>query len=406
MDSSPAALTQEPLSSANAVGRIPATIGYYAAYIPVGLAGAALGPTLARLAEQTQTSLGEISILFTTLWLGYLVGSFQGGRLYDRLPGHAVLGSALLLMGIMLALAPTVSALWLLAGVMLMLGVAEGAVDVGCNILLVWVHGERVGPFMQALHLFWGIGAFLSPMLIAQLVLISGGITWAYWTLALLAVPVAAWLYRLPSPAAPAESERAATGPVNRMLVSLIVMFLFLYVGMESSLGGWLFTYAMSRDVIGETAAAFLTSAFWGAFTAGRALAIPVSSRVRPVTMLFVDLLGCLASVGVLLQWPDSEVAIWLGVIGLGLSMASIFATTMLLAERHLAITGLVTGWFFVGGSLGSMVMPWLIGQLIEPIGPRATMLATVIDLVVAVGVLAVLILYVRRNSRSETGSM
>lgn len=406
MDSSPTAPSTRSTSSGSAVGRIPTTAAYFVSYIALGLAAAALGPTLARLAEQTHTSLGEISIVFTTYWLGYLLGSFQGGRLYDRLPGHVVLGSALLLMGVMLALAPAVSALWLLAGVMLVLGVAEGALDVGCNILLVWVHGERVGPFMQALHLFWGIGAFLSPMLIGQLVLASGGIAWAYWTLALVAIPVAVWLYRLPSPADPAESEHVTGGPLNGLLVTLIVMFLFLYVGMESSLSGWLPTYAASRAVIGETMAAFLTSGFWGAFTVGRALAIPFASRVRPRTILFIDLIGCLVGVGMLLQWPNSAEAIWVGVLGLGLSMGSIFATTMLLAERYMAITGQVTGWFFVGGSLGSMLLPWMIGQLIEPIGPRATMITVVIGLIVALLVLGVMVLNAppeRRRRESKT---
>jgi MFS family permease len=43
-------------------------------------------------------------------------------------------------------------------------------------------------------------------------------------------------------------------------------------------------------------------------------------------------------------------------------------------AERQLTITGRITGWFFVGGSLGNMSIPWLIGQLFEPWGPRITM--------------------------------
>ena len=48
------------------------------------------------------------------------------------------------------------------------MGVAEGALDVGGNTLLIWVHRHKVGPFMNGLHFFFGAGAFLSPIIIAQ----------------------------------------------------------------------------------------------------------------------------------------------------------------------------------------------------------------------------------------------
>ena len=37
--------------------RIPKTIGYYAAFVALGMVGASLGPTLPGLAEHTQTQL-------------------------------------------------------------------------------------------------------------------------------------------------------------------------------------------------------------------------------------------------------------------------------------------------------------------------------------------------------------
>ena len=59
----------------------PRTIGYFAAFVAIGLETAALGPTLPGLAEQTNTQLDAISILFPAHSLGYMFGSFFGGRL-------------------------------------------------------------------------------------------------------------------------------------------------------------------------------------------------------------------------------------------------------------------------------------------------------------------------------------
>lgn len=393
--------------------RLSRTAGYYAAFIALGLATAALGPTLPFLAEHTQTHLSEISSLFTAHALGYLIGSFQGGRLYDRVPGHPLMAAALIIMALMLAMIPVLPLLLLLALAVFFLGMAGGALDVGGNTLLVWVYGRDVGPPMNGLHFFFGVGAFLCPIIVAQAVLLSGDITWAYWTLACLLLPVPIWLLRLSSPVAQADSAdvpaahiqgaEPRSGTHERVLLALLVLLFFLYVGAEASFGGWIFTYASATDLISETAAAYVTSAFWGMLTLGRLLGIPVAAWFRPRWILAGDFLGCLASVGVLLLWPNSALALWLGALGMGLFMATIFPTAMSLAERRMPITGQTTGWFFVGASVGAMILPWLIGQLFESIGPWSAMVAIAVDLAMALGVLGALILYSSRSRRTPS---
>ncbi len=181
--------------------RLAQTAVYYIAFVALGLASASLGPTLGGLAEHTRTRLNEISFLFMARSLGYLAGSFVGGRVYDRWPGHMIMAGILVAMAVVLALAPMMPLLWLLTAVLLVLGMGEGALDVGGNILLMWVHRSEVGPFMNGLHFAWGLGASLSPIIVAQAVLRTGDITWAYWTLAVLMLPVIIGLLRLPSPA-------------------------------------------------------------------------------------------------------------------------------------------------------------------------------------------------------------
>ena len=193
------------------------------------------------------------------------------------------------------------------------------------------------------------------------------------------------WLWRLPSPTVQAASERVSSGKVNYALVALSAVLLFLYVGAEMGFGGWIFTYAVGLGLTDEAMAAYLTSGFWGAYTVARLLSIPIAARFSARSILLVDLVGCLISIGVILLWPASLAAIWVGALGVGASMASIFPTVISLGERHTTMTGQVMGWFFLGASVGGMVLPWLMGQLFEPVGPRVTMLAIAVDLVLAV---------------------
>ena len=373
--------------------KISKTVGYYAGFVILGLVIASLGPTLSGLSEQTQSQLSQISYLFIARSFGYLLGSLYGGRLYDRVAGHKVLVGMLVVIAAMAFLVPMIPLLWLLVVVMLLMGIGEGGLDVGCNTLLIWLYRDNVGPYMNGLHFFFGVGAFVAPLIIAWAVLVSGDIAWGYWILALLILPVAIWVLRLPSPNPPTETEKSRAGGVNYLLVSLVAAFLFLYVGAEVGYGGWIFTFAVQQlNLSGVAAAAYLTSAFWGALTLGRLLSIPIATRLRPRTILLADLVGCLASIAVLLLWSESIIAIWIGTLGLGLFLASIFPTTLTLAERRMTITGRVTGWFFVGVGAGAMTIPWLIGQLFESAGPQVLLFILVVDLLLALGLYFVLI--------------
>lgn len=364
--------------------KVSKTVAYYASFMALGLGLASLGPTLPGLAEHTRTDLSQISYLFTANSIGYLLGSLLGGRSYDRLPGHPVMAVALMTMTLMMVLAPLISLLWVLTGVLLGLGFAQGTLDVGGNTLLVWVHRHRVGPFMNGLHFFFGVGAFLSPIIIARAVSISGDITWAYWALALLMLPIAIWLPFLPSPGIQTTSKEGFVSQTNHLLVALVALFFFLHVGAEISYGGWIFTYAVTLKLTNKTIAAYLTSAFWGSLTLGRLVAIPITARFKPWSVLLGDVIGCLASGAVILLWPNSLTAVGVGTVGMGLSVASLFPTSLAFAARRMRITGRVTGWFLVGGSVGGMSLPWLIGQLFESFGPRIMILLVMIDLVLA----------------------
>jgi FHS family Na+ dependent glucose MFS transporter 1 len=377
------------------------TAGYYAAYIALGMVAASLGPTLPGLAEHTHSNLGAIGFLFTARSLGYSVGSFSGGRIYDRLAGHWVLSGALLLMAAMLSLAPLAALLWLLTLIMLVLGLGEGALDVGGNTLLVWLYRRDVAPFMNAMHFFFGAGAFLAPILIAQAIQRSGDITWAYWILAMLVAPIALWLVRIPSPRAPSIASQDSNGQVRPLLVFLVSAFFFLYVAAEASFGGWIFTYARSARFGGEafsvTTAAYLTSTFWGALTLGRLLSIPLAARLRPSVLLFSGLLGSLISLVAILMWPASRLALWAATFALGVFMASIFPTTFAFAERRMPISGRVTGLFFVGVGTGAMTVPWLVGQMFETVGPPALPYILSLDLLLGLAVLAALLVSSKR---------
>jgi FHS family Na+ dependent glucose MFS transporter 1 len=350
------------------------TAAYYLAFILLGLTIAAEGPTLLKLAEHTSSALDEISSIFLFGSLGYLLGSYFGGRLYDRVPGHRFMSGVLICLGIMVALVPIASARWTLFAIVLILGLFKGGLDVGCNTLLLWVHNETVGPFMNGLHAFFGVGAFIAPLIVAQVLSVTGDIYWVYWIFAIAAFPLAVWIWNLPSPASRAVPAHHETAPFPILPVLIMVLCFVLYVGGESGYGAWIYTYAFTLRFGTEVTAAYLTSAFWGSFTVGRLFGIWVSTKARPITILALDFAGCIASVGLILLFQDSAPILWIGTVLFGISQASIFPTFLTLAEERMHITGTIAGLFLVGAGAGGMILPWLIGQAFVHVSANAMM--------------------------------
>ncbi|MFC1878537.1 MFS transporter [Chloroflexota bacterium] len=384
--------------------RTKSTYAYYLAFIGLGLVTAVLGPALPALAELTQTSFSQISLLFTARALGYLLGSLIGGRLIDRLAGHRVMAAALVGLGVTLLLTPNNSLLWVLSVVIGFTGLFQGIVDVGGNTLIVWVHGDQVGPYMNGLHMFYGIGTFLAPIIIAQAALVSGSVAWGFWTIAVIVGLSAAQLFFIPSRPIPEVKPDDYSKRTNLYIVFLAATFLFCYSSMANIFGGWIYSYVVSLKLASETQAAYLTSTFWGVFTLGRLISIPIAFRSKPGAILLADLLGCTLSLGLILSSPTSITLIWIGSAGLGLSAASLFPTTVTLVKQRTEITGKVSSRFVLGSALGAMIPPWLVGQLFESIGPQIVILSVLVPLLVAFPVFAAL--YYQTKPREKLQSL
>jgi len=381
---------------------LPRALVYYASYVVLGLSLSVLGPTLLSLADQTGSTLGQIGIIFSANSLGVIAGSLLGGWIYDRQKGHPTFAAALLLMAVLLFGIPLISSRWILVAAMLVLGVAAGVVDVGGNTLIVWLFGKAVGPYMNALHLFFGVGALLAPILADRVVVATNGIRWVYWILALLALPILVWVLRTPSPSRAPEPDRdkpAGTRSLQgySLLVVMVSLFFFLHTGTELSYGGWIFSYAVALQIGPDSIARLLNSAYWGGFTLGRVISIPLALKLRPQTMLLLDLIGAISSLGVIALLPGWPPAIWIGTVGLGLSIASLFPTSLNFAEQHMPISGRVTSYFLVGANAGAMVLPWVIGRLFESVGPQAMMWMLGSVVVIALVILLVIMGYSRR---------
>ena len=394
-------ITSEKISQPDAErNRLIQTICCYAAFIAIGLAAGLLGPTLVGLAKQTDSSFAEIGFVFTVHSLGYVVGSTFFGKFYDRVAGHRILALMIVMLSAALLLIPISHQLWMLLCAVFLLGTAEGTGQVGVNTLLLWLYHQKSTAFLNGAHFFFGVGALTSPIIVAQFLINGYDFAAAYRFVAFLILPVILLFLLVPSPGLMTGEKKEENQPVNYGLVTLVALFYFLYLGAEISFGGWISTFATSLKLGDEVSSAYLASAFWSALTFGRLIAVPLSLKLKPRTLLIGDLVLALIGFAIIGFSGNSYSATLAGTIVIGASFASIYPTMFSFAGNRLNVSGRVAGFFVMGGSFGSMLFPFLAGLMFERSGAKSLIVLNSVMVISALAVLFVVLGAFPKNVR------
>jgi fucose permease len=244
---------------------------------------------------------------------------------------------------------------------------------------------------MNGLHAFYGIGTTTAPLIAAAVLSRSGALGSIYSALAILILPIGLLVLFFPSPTHLQAKQQTEDRPAAPRVILLTALLFFAFTGAELGFAGWIYTFTTYQSYANPTLAASVNAVFWGAITAGRLISIPLAVKLRPSQILWINIGGALISLLVVIFFSSNEALLWLGTIGTGLFMASTFPTLLNDAQGRMHISGKITSIFFVGSSLGSMALPWLMGQLITPFGASATMIAVFCSMLLTAGTFYIL---------------
>ena len=188
----------------------------------------------------------------------------------------------------------------------------------------------------------------------------------------------------------------------------LLFLFLLLYVGLEVAIGGLIFSFSFKHGILkSKSLAAYLTSTFWGSFCVGRFLSIPLSVYVRAYRILLIDLLGCIIGSSILVFLaPNVHAWLWVGTSMLGLCMAAVFPSTLSWADTFMHISGKTASALVVGASLGEMTIPFAIGSLMERKGAAIFLDSVFVVIILAVIVFALTSCLARRQRKEQTDDL
>ena len=103
-----------------------------------------------------------------------------------------------------------------------------------------------------------------------------------------------------------------------------MMLLFFIYVGVEGGFSGWIFTYATKLGIVDDTAAAYITSIFWGALTFGRLISMLIAKRIKPSKLLLGNFIFAILFLGLIILSPINQTVLWIVSAGLGMALSSV----------------------------------------------------------------------------------
>lgn len=288
---------------------------------------------------------------------------------------------------------------WFLALAFFLTGLARGATSNFCNTA---INGLAPGQawLINGLHAMFAIGAFTFPILLTVLTN-AGAENWIYAAYFMLVMGILSWILYFMNPVdndkvSKKESGKTDLGFFREPLFYICVLTLFFYLCAEQGVIGWMITYFKDTNLLPESMSQITASVLWVMILAGRLLTAYLSTKVPKEKLLLTMGFG-LVGFFFLLLFSRSTPLIILGIMGFGFSMAGIYPTTVSFTGLIIEKYPMAWSYILTLASLGSILMPSIIGKIAETAGIYYGMSSIVAVVMIDLVFIIVLYRYIRK---------
>ena len=378
------------MTLSNRLPRVPAPFrslygGLLAISLLFGANFTAMGAVLPQMIRSFDWSYTAAATVLAAGSFGYFGATFASGFVVRRIGLRVTAVVGLVLIAGALALfgaTPSLPANVLLHG---LVGVGSGCVEVVINYGAVRMERDGRSQLMNLLHAAFSVGGMLGPLAAARLLDIDAPWQTVFRIIAAGTALAAIWLALLPfhrldesPPPTRRSGERSANAvrpaklPFDHVLVALCVALLFIYVGAEVGVSGWIGEYFVS--VLGRSPAqgANLVTLFWGGILAGRLL-LAFCYTGRQSALAILALAGVAAGGLIVAVAAGGPIAAAAGFVAAGFGFSSIYPLVMSIVGSYVPARGqsMVVGFASSGGGIGSLVFPFLVAAVAQHTGIR-----------------------------------
>lgn len=347
----------------------------YLAFLLSGTAAIGSGIIVSVLQERYGIAYDQVGTLLSIFSIGNMLAAFLAGVL----PGKIGVRSSVLTLSFGYFLGYGLMGLSgqyaLLIFDFFLIGLAKGTALNRCSVL-VGYGAEGRASRMNLMHACYAFGALICPFLLSYVWKIDAALPIYLQAVVGLMMWLVFLIGRLPETEAQGKRQGRDFSFLKSRHFWLIAAILFCQNAAETSVIGWMVTYFKDTGILSGVASTYTVSILWGMTLVARlliAFVFPVKRSFHALalmggacTVLYVGLILC----------TDT----WLVLLLLSLfafSMAGVNPITIAAVGSQLRAESLSV--ILPIGSIGAILMPWVIGVAADSIGLRMGMLTNLI---------------------------
>ena len=269
-----------------------------------------------------------------------------------------------------------------------MIGFSRGGNSNFSNTMMSTLPGNKSAIGYNLLHGAYAVGAVISPIALI-LCTRNNDAGWRYMTagvvvLCLIQVLVYAKMEL------PAEKITKSIKSVDRSFLRnrnfwLGTAILFFYISTEYAIVNWMVTYFKDTGVLSAEVSQLMSSLLWVVMFIGRMIGAALVGKVSRKIILVVDGVG-LTAFFLLVFFSRTQLPIFIGIMGVGLFMATIYTTALALGTQSIKGNDLGVSNMILIGSTGGIITPAVVGMVAEKAGIQVGMGVVVLVTVLLLG--------------------
>ena len=371
----------------------------YLAFMLNGVLALSLGSLLPFIRESRGLNYAFAGMIVSLHSVGNLISSFAAGAL-PVLIGRKksiLLFNACFALSYVLILAGGSNLTLALA--FFMTGLARGASSNFGNFTVNDLAPGKAG-FLNGLHAMFSIGAFSFPIFLTALTR-GNGENWIYACYFMVFAGIVSWiLYFLSGQEKQIEHKKEGGhfGFFREPLFYICTFTLFFYLCAEQGVIGWLITYFVDTGLLSASLSQLMASVLWIMMLAGRLTTAWTSERVKKERLLLLMGAGFVCFFFWLL-FSKTTIPIIIGIMGFGYSMAGIYPTTVSFCGRLIQKYSMAWSFILTSASLGSILMPSIIGRIAQQAGIAYGMSSVVVVVLIDLALIIALNIYIGKQT-------
>lgn len=359
-------------------------------YFMIGLATVVLGALLPELLQDYGRSYSSGGQLVFTQFFGFFIGVVIAPKASQRL-GYQLT----ILFGVFCLVVVHGSLLfhpnWYLVMLLAALnGFGFGMTQTAIGTLML-ESTNNGAVTMSRLEVAFGIGALLMPIM-SSILIIHYSWIWSFAIVIVFAIiNLALWsnknirndhasLVSHQSPTINTEnSSKTNTFQLNLSKLAFFICFVFLYVGVETSIINFLPSIFVQHFSLNTSDATLSVTYFWIAMVIGRIFSGVIAEKFNYLRFLIGSTLGAIVCL-ICMAFVQNIIVAFIFVLLIGLFLSGIFAIVIVLANHVFkGNTKQTTSILIASGGVGGAVLPLLIGWSMDHLQTTLTIWVIVV---------------------------